>query len=275
MYADTTLVFQSKFGKFSGANSISTAREDFIFVADIVTNQIFKFSDSGELISSIGGTGFGNQEFNTPVSLDASNGLDVLICDYLNNRIQRYDIKLNYIATFDFKTYNLTADKSKQIYYPKSISFLTTSETFVLVDAGAYRIAKLKSFDEVSLIFGLKGLSLDNLIEPDKMVRGSALDIWVLDKGTDEIINYDNYGSYVRRIKNPTNNKIKSISYYGDKIYFLNKNNLLIYNLTSKKFENILAVDYLNSEEPVDLAILKKNVCLILTKKYIYKFKIS
>jgi hypothetical protein len=201
-----SLTLITSFGDFQAASSVSTSRDEFIFVADIQANKIYKYSENGDLLAEFGGSGFGENELNMPASIDASNGLDIFVCDYQNNRIQRYDIKLNYIATFNFNIYNLTADNSQKIYYPFGIAFLNSSEIFVLADASAYKIAKLKSLEEVSLLFGSSTLGYEKVLNPQKIIRGTNLDIWVLDKDADAVLNFDNFGTYVKKIYNTENN---------------------------------------------------------------------
>ncbi|KXK55211.1 MAG: hypothetical protein UZ05_CHB002000646 [Chlorobi bacterium OLB5] len=111
----------SSFGKFQNAVSITTAREEYIFVSDLDANVIYKFSRSGSKLAAFGGAGLGQNELNQPYSIDASNGLDVLVADYQNNRIKRLDINLNFILQFDFNSYNLTAESSKKIYNPPGL----------------------------------------------------------------------------------------------------------------------------------------------------------
>ena len=263
------------FGDFREAVSISSSREEFVFVSDIQTNQIYKFSKNGDLILSSGGSGFGNSQLNQPVCIDASNGLDVYACDYNNNRIQRFDLNLNFITSFDFNNYNQTADNSKKIYYPYGIVFLNTSDIFILADAMAYRVVKMQSLDEVSLLFGSTSFGFNKLTDPAKIIRGSNLDIYILDKGTDEIDQFDNYGTIIRRMKNPETEKILSISYYKDNLYILNQKSLIIYSLKTAKYLqyfNYLIDDVKNIK---DLSVFNDKELLILCSSKVYKYLIN
>jgi hypothetical protein len=227
------------------------------------------------LLAEFGGSGFGENELNMPASIDASNGLDIFVCDYQNNRIQRYDIKLNYIATFNFNIYNLTADNSQKIYYPFGIAFLNTSEIFVLADASAYKIAKLKSLEEVSLLFGSSTLGYEKVLNPQKIIRGTNLDIWVLDKDADAVLNFDNFGTYVKKIYNTEKNPIISIAYYKNNLYILNSKSLIIYDLKSNKFLKYYNYTISDSKNLKDISVLKENVILILSTKKINKYLIN
>lgn len=265
----------STFGDFHEAVSISASREEYIYVVDVDMNQVYKFSSAGEKLANIGGSGFGNNEFNMPQSVDATNGLDVYVCDYQNNRLQRFDINLNYIATFDFNLYDKTADNSRKIYRPYGVAFQTTSDIFVLADATSYRVVKLKAFDEVNLLFGSRGFGFDILTSPKKVVKGSNLDIWLLDKGTDEIINFDSYGTLVKRMKNPDKHRLISIAFYKDNLYLLNNRYLMIYDLNAGQYSYTYTYNTGGDTNLTDIAMLNEHNPLLLTKEKVYIFQIT
>lgn len=269
-----SLNFVDSFGKFQSASAISTSREEFIFVADKQTNQIHKYSDKGKELVVFGGAGFGNDQLNMPMAIDATNGLDVFVSDYQNNRIQRYDIKLNFIASFNFNTYNLTADNSQKIYYPYGIAFLNTSDIFILADASTYKVVKLKSLDEVTLFFGSSSTGFEKVTDPRKVVRGANLDVLILDKSVDAVLDFDNYGTFVRKIENPETSTIISIAYYKNNLYILTDKSLIIYDLKSNKFSNYYVYP-ISGKGLVDLAVLNEDTILLLAKDQFYKFTIN
>jgi len=267
-----SLTLLETFGSFQDASSISTAREELIFAADLGTNKIYKFSKQGEEIANFGGTGLGTNELNQPYSIDASNGLDVLVADYQNNRIKRLDIKLNFITEFNFNNYNLTAESLGKIYNPSSVVTLSTGEIFVICDASNYKAAKINDFTEVSILFGSSSFGLDRLDKPYKAVKGNALDIWIFDESSDEILNFNNFGVFVTKIKPPVNSPLISIAYYDDNLYILSKLALIIYDLKKGQYSNYCGYPYLKNIS--DVTMLDKNTVLILTKQKVYKFKL-
>jgi sugar lactone lactonase YvrE len=266
-----TLTYTETLGSFQNAASISASRDEFIFVSDVQSNQLYKYNLNGKLLQTFGGTGINENSLNGPVSIDASNGLDVYVCDNRNNRIQRYDIDLHYIATFSLNTYNLTAENSRRIFYPYGIAFLNTSEIFILADATNYKAAKLKSFEDVSNVFGSSNIGADNLVSPKKIIKGADLDVWILDAGTNDIVNFDNYGTYIKRLKNPDNDSVYSVTFYGNCLYILKKNAVAVYDLTKSQYSGYYFIEN-TSENIKDLAVINKNNILILTNKKIYKY---
>ncbi|MCC6865467.1 MAG: hypothetical protein IT280_04840 [Ignavibacteria bacterium] len=261
----------SSFGKFQNAVSISTAREEFIFISDLETNTIYKFSKEGSQIASFGGSGLGQNELNQPYSIDASNGLDVLVADYQNNRIKRLDLNLNYILQFDFNSYNLTAESSKKIYNPNGVLTLSTGEIFVLADATNYKVLKINDYSDVTLVFGSATLGQEKLDNPVKMVKGSSLDIWILDKNTGDIVNFNNFGVFVKRLVNPEkNNPIISIANFNDNLYILHSTGITVYDLKRGKYNMLFYIPLIKNL--TDIAVIDKSTVLLLSKDSVHIF---
>lgn len=269
-----TLTLDKSFGKFQNAVSISVAREQFIFVSDVTTNQIYKFSTEGKLLLNSGGTGSGDNELKTPLSIDASNGLNLFVCDYDNNRVKNYDLNLNYIGSFNFNVYNQTAEISKQIYYPRGISFLSSSEIFVLADASNYKIVKLNSLESVDSYYGNSDFETERIKNPTKIIKGRKLDFWILDKSLDELLNFSNLGTLTGRLANKMSSPIISIAFYGENLYIVYNNSILIYDTSKGQFTQSLDFN-LGKDSIVDIGILDKENILLLTTNQILKFKLN
>ncbi len=261
------------FGKFQNAVSISTAREEFIFVSDLQTNKIYKLDKNGAELASFGGSGLGENELNQPYSIDASNGLDVLVADYQNNKIKRLDINLNYLLAFDFNSYNLTAESTRKIYDPKGILTISSGEVFVLCDASNYRVAKINDYSEVSIVFGSNSLGQEKMDDPVKMVRGNQLDMWILDRKTNSILNFNNFGLFVRKIEMISPGAIISIAYFNDILYILQKSGLVLYDLKKGQYVNFYT--FPDIKNLTDVAVLDKNTVLFLTRDSVHKYPLN
>ena len=268
-----SLVFISAFGDFQKAVSVSTAREEFIFVSDIQTNKIHKLSALGSEIASFGGPGQGDNELNMPYSIDATNGLDVIAADYLNNRIKRLDMNLNFIMSFSFYNYNLTAESSKKIFNPSGVTTLTSGDLFILCDATNYKAAKINDYSEVSLVFGNSNLGAEKMEEPAKIVKGNELDIWILDKGSNNILNFNNFGIFLKKLTPPEKSPVISIAYFNDNLFILHKSGLMIYDLKKGQYSDFYLYPYIKNLK--DIALLDKSTVLLLSLNMIYKYSIN
>jgi len=265
VYSQDTLNISSFFGDFTDASSISCSRGEFIFVADAGTNKIYKYNSEGIQLANYGGTGLGKYGLNQPVSIDASNGLDVYIADYNNNRIVRLDYSLNFIFMFDFNLYNPTAESSKKIFSPVSVSMLSSDELFILCDAGNYKAVRMKNFNDIDIFFGQMS---DRMINPVKITRGSLLDLWILEKNSNELMNYNNLGIFVRSIKMPAELKPISVTYFDKNLYILFSKEIYVYDLNKSKFSKSYTLPEMNDIK--DINLLVQETIIISTKYKVY-----
>ncbi len=267
-----SLVYSGKIGKFQNAVSISTAREEFIFVSDLQSNKIFKLSINGKELASFGGSGLGLNELNQPYSIDASNGLDVLVADYQNNRIKRLDINLNFILSFDFNTYNQTAESSKKIYNPTSILTISSGEVFVICDAVNYKVAKINNYNDVQIVFGSNSFGYDRLDIPSKIVKGNQLDLWILDKKTNDLVNFNNFGIFSKKIENREKSDIISVANFNYNLFILHPSGLVVYDLKKGQYSKYYSFPEIKNL--TDIAVLDKNTVLFLSKDTVHKLTI-
>jgi len=270
IFSQDTLFISSSFGDFTDASSISSSRGEFIFVADAGTNKIYKYNKECKLLADYGGPGLGKYELNQPVSIDASNGLDVFIADYLNNRIVRLDYNLNFIYLFNFNLYNPLAESSKKIFNPISVALLSSDELFILCDAGNYNAVRMKEFNEIDIFFAQVS---DKVINPIKIVRGNSLDLWILEKTSNELMNFNNLGIFVKRIKLPESLKPISLTYFDKTLLILFNTELYFYDLEKGKFDRSYFIPELTDLK--DINVMDKETIFISGKRKVYKFNLT
>ncbi len=75
------------------------ATQDHLFVVESRKHRILKLDHEGELLETVGGLGSGDYQFDTPIDIDATNGLKIYISDYRNNRVQIFDRRFQYLST--------------------------------------------------------------------------------------------------------------------------------------------------------------------------------
>ena len=265
-----TLSISSRFGEFTDASSITASRGEYIYVSDIGLNKIFKYNAEGKLLAEFGGTGIGRSGLNQPVSIDATNGLDIFICDYLNNRIVRLDDKLNLISIFDFNSYNSGVQSSKKIYNPKSVTSISTGELLLLCEAGNFNAIRIREFSDINLYFGQ---FYDGIIDPFKIVKGNSLDVWILEKSSNDLLNFNNLGIFVKRLKLPESLKPISIAYAEQYIVVLFNEKIMYYDIVKGVYTVVYYLPKLNFL--TDVVLLDKETLFVLHKNEVLKFIIK
>ena len=86
---------------FSGLENATSiyATQDHLFVVESGKHRLLKLDHNGNLIETLGGLGTGDYQFDTPVGVDATNGLKIYVSDYGNERIQVYDRRFQYLGS--------------------------------------------------------------------------------------------------------------------------------------------------------------------------------
>ncbi len=200
-----SLVAEFSFGNFHNPKGISIDPSGIIYVADTGRNLLVRFNSSGDSTGEVGGYGWGDFQFDQPYDVCATNGIEIYVADYSNNRIERFDRTLANVATL----YTEGSDvESEQFGYPSGVAVSRLGDLFICDDENI-RIMKVNTFSNVERTFGAYGEGTGSLTMPRQIEIGPHDEIFVSDKGSpaDEssksggrIAVYDNFGNYVRSI---------------------------------------------------------------------------
>ena len=164
-----------------------------LYIADTGNNRVLKVNQEGKLLRQVGGFGWGKEQFDAPVDVWAENGLDVLIVDYNNRRIERYDRDLNYISSL----YNdETAPATAQFAFPVAVALSGHGE-ILLVDVEFQRIVRINSFGKVLGSFGDYDAGDGALSSPMKILISPRDEVFIADSARGSIIKFDYFGNFV------------------------------------------------------------------------------
>ena len=82
---------------------ITRDTERNIIYATIGKNELHKVSNDGQIVRTVGQLGKRNAEFNFPNGLRVSKNDELYVCDSSNNRVQVFDLDLNFKRSFGKK----------------------------------------------------------------------------------------------------------------------------------------------------------------------------
>jgi DNA-binding beta-propeller fold protein YncE len=189
-----SLEFLFSFGNFSMAKGVAVAPSGLVYIADTGDNKVKVYSPSGDSLREIGGSGWGDLEFDQPYDIAVGAGLNFYVADYGNHRIQRFDKDLNYISTLYTRD---SDDPSQRFGYPTSVAVSRLGDLFLL-DNENIRVVKVNTFSTIERTFGGIEAGKGRLRNPRK-VRVTNQDlVCVLD--VQRIVIFDNFGNYIRTI---------------------------------------------------------------------------
>ncbi|HEY9166973.1 MAG TPA: NHL repeat-containing protein [Candidatus Kryptonia bacterium] len=189
-----SLVADYSFGNFRDPRGISIDAAGTVYVVDTGRDLLLRYDTKGDSTGGVGGYGWGDYQFDKPYDVCATNGVEIYVADYNNQRIQRFDRTLANVATLD--THD-AADESDRFGYPSGVAVSRLGDLFICDDEDI-RMVKVNTFSTVERTFGNYGEGAGALSMPGQVAIGSHDEIYVSDKG--RIAVYDNFGNFVRSI---------------------------------------------------------------------------
>jgi hypothetical protein len=260
-----TFLYERSFGDFENASSFYINPVGYIFVTDIDADEIYVLDTLGNMIHSIGGYGWNESAFDSPVDIFA-DALTIFVADKNNHRIQRFDKNLNFIFQVSTRESEI---EEERFGYPLSGVTSNLGDIFIL-DSENSRIIKFDLFGNFLQNFGGYDYGNYSLEQPKQLAVSMQNNIFVIDKN--QIIIFDAYGNgigkaesdedfmsiriifnwltvcteqniYLANLKSPDLNIkeviLDGVDYYTEvvsslvfnkKLYVLSKNNILVFN---------------------------------------------
>ena len=176
---------------FQRALACSVDPQGNAYVIDAGAGKLLKLSKDWEVLETVGGYGWTDQEFDHPADVLAPNGLDVYVADYGNHRIQRFDRNLNFISSFSTRE---DPDAAVRFGYPRGVAQSRFGSIFI-ADGENRRILKVNTSGEVELTFGDIGAGEGRLATPSRIRIGDDDHVYVQDGN--RIVVFDIFGNYI------------------------------------------------------------------------------
>jgi DNA-binding beta-propeller fold protein YncE len=165
-----------------------------LFVLDGSIATITLYDRNLQRGAAAGGPGWEVGRFDQPAGIWARNGLDVLVADYGNHRIQRFDRTLSFISSFSTRE---SDNPDERFGFPTDVALSRLGELF-LCDSENNRIVKVNSSNRVETTFGGFGGGEGRLQHPLQIEIGANDWVYVLDPP--RVIVFDGFGNYLGRL---------------------------------------------------------------------------
>jgi hypothetical protein len=230
--SDSSVTVEKQLDGFSNAVSITVDAKGFVYVLDKDQNQIYKLDSNLNILKRSGGKGWAQGQFDSPTYIDGSSGLDLIISDPNNSRLQRLDLNLAFIS--ELKTDQPTFLEEFQFRTPVASTVINSSELYVL-DGENKRVVIFPRGFEPNNSFGGFNSPQGRLSEPAKILKDADNFIYILDKSSNSIKVFDNFGTYKSEIKP---DKILSFYNYNGIMYIYDGVNIILYDLKSGSYRD-------------------------------------
>ena len=208
---------------------ISVDSNGHLYVSDSENHRVLKLDQKGNILSQVGGIGWGKEQFQNPLGLFVYNTMDVFVADQDNNRIVRFDKNLNWITELsaEFHWQNITS-----FSFPRDI-YVSFHGDYFIIDGEDRGIIKLDSGFSPLLAFGGYDWGKGSLSDPASIFLSSMDHVLVSDRASSCIFVYDYYGNFLYHFGKPVLKNPGGI--------FIHKNDLIF--VTDDHYHSLFVFD--------------------------------
>ena len=161
-----------------GAVELTQDMELNLYITNGNNHQLIKLSNTGSMIKIVGQLGKGNAEFDFPNGLRVSKHHELYVCDTNNNRVQVFDLDLNYKRSF-----GKPGSGKGQFNFPADVDFDSSGNIYV-TDLRNHRIQVFASHAERHIY--IRTIMGDQVFKPVSIhMHGSHM--YVTDEGNHEV----------------------------------------------------------------------------------------
>ncbi len=162
-----------------------------VYVGDIDSNRIQKFSSEGSFLSKWGSYGAGNSQFNNPYGIAADGNGNIFVADFSNNRIQKFTSAGVYITQWG----SLGSGDGK-FNDPFDVAVDSQGNVYV-ADSYNHRVQKFTNNGVFLSKWGVQGSGNLEFELPNRLTIDPDDDIFVSDFGNDRVQKISSGGDFL------------------------------------------------------------------------------
>ena len=163
--------------------------EGLVYVADTGNHRVVVFSPEGRWFREVGGLGSGTNQFNRPSDVTIKLGLELLVADAGNDRIERFNRRLGFIGTIHI---------DDAFTEPISLDVSTSGDYFIL-DGTRRQAVKIEVLTGQVVPFGGIDSGVGQLEDPNDIRVRDEESVWVADGLSGDVVQFDLFGNYIAR----------------------------------------------------------------------------
>ncbi|MCG2716916.1 MAG: hypothetical protein L6422_11735 [Candidatus Marinimicrobia bacterium] len=203
-------------------SSIAVSRFGDIYLLENKRHEIYRLKDDGKILNVNGGYGWGEGQFDTPVDISIASGLDLIVADYNNHRIVRFDRDLNYITSYP------DPNSDYQLSFPRSVILSVLGEIFILEDENSEIVRLNIRQNDITVFAGIE-YGRYSLMEPQLIRMTKSGLITVLEK-SGKLLQFDRYGAPMIQLSASIESEVLSMVLINDDVLItLAKEQYLLY----------------------------------------------
>jgi len=183
-------------GPFRNPQAVSVSVDGTLYVVDSGNNRIQLFDTRGCFLRTIGGFGFGTDQFDQPTDIWTGSLINIYVSDFNNRRILRYDRSLNFISSLESDD---ALDPDFQFEEVKSCAVNSNNDLFLL-DHSENKVIKFNRHGQAERSFGAYTSGVGELQDPQQLHIYKNKFVLVSDATARAILVFDFFGNFIRSV---------------------------------------------------------------------------
>lgn len=246
----------------SESSVFSMDYEGNIYILDKENYKLFKYNSQNQFQKEIGGIGWGQLNFDKPVAIDASYGLNIFVSDYNNNRIQRFNRNLEFISSLSRESFQstnfpfgrpsfLAVDKFSNLYYYDS-----ENKNIMKITFDGFQIKDVRIIGDYRLV-----------PHPIQIATTNDNKLYVLE--SNKISVYDHWGTFLHSLQLDSPQSVRAFCLSEKEIYIVMGDELMILNHKGKQLNKINIAEYFqlpSQNRMTDVKIFQDKLYILTNK---------
>jgi sugar lactone lactonase YvrE len=230
--------------RFEEARALEIDPKGRLYVADAGRDEIRIFDRKGGLQATLGDSGTRAGEFDAPTDLDPTNGQTLFVADGGNGRIQRFSADLQYLEAMpvgeatgsraERRVFDDGRDGSAVQGEGRPIAVVSSDgdETFV-VDGREDTVVRFDEQRRPEQLIGGGRNSPSIPQEPIALALGERGRLYVGDGGRQEVLAYDRFGTFVKRLSTPPLPELQALSMQRGRLWIVCADRVFVWRPTT------------------------------------------
>ena len=238
--ADTMLTSFEELAVFDDARALASDPSGVLYVVDAGRNVIVCLGPDGKVLSTLGGPGAEDGQFDEPSDIDPTNGLVWIVADAGNGRLQRFSrtqlhLETIPVARIDRFTPGI-ADRRDPVAHdsqsaadgrPIAVATNSAGDIFA-VDAAQGIVKKWDASRRLERAIGGYDAGRGALSEP-VAVAADVRSLYVADRMRAEVVVYDVFGGVVRSVASGLAGEVRSVTLVDGALLVVLPKRILVY----------------------------------------------
>lgn len=226
--------------RFQEASALAVDPTGRLYVADAGPDVVRVLGPDGAVRATLGGTGTRAGEFDDPLDLDPTNGQTLYVADAGNGRLQHFSAERQYLGA---RPVGASSSEGERVFddgrdgadvqgagRPVAVVSSNGDETFA-VDERERAVVHFTPPGRRERLIG----PASRLDEPVDLALGDDRRLYVADRGRGDILVYDTFGTFVKRLSTGALPALRAVSVHAGRLWIVCAERVVVWTLGSQR----------------------------------------